>query len=70
MGLTLKCPNCHTAIQSRSVHDFRQCKCGDLFVDGGNDYLRYGGNADMGKVLVVTEHGDILLKDYKGEAVE
>ena len=37
------CPNCQEVLFSYSRHDFKECKCGDTFVDGGNDYLRYGG---------------------------
>lgn len=37
-----KCLKCNTTIESRSVHDFRSCKCGNIFVDGGKEYLRHG----------------------------
>jgi hypothetical protein len=37
------CPSCLDEIFSNSVHDFTECRCGDTFVDGGFDYLRYGG---------------------------
>ncbi len=36
------CLNCETHIQSLSVHDFRECSCGEVFVDGGLDYIRHG----------------------------
>ncbi len=35
-----KCLVCNTVIESRHVHDFVTCPCGNLSVDGGNDYLR------------------------------
>ena len=41
----VQCPLCKEKIWSRSVHDFRYCKCGGVFVDGGREYLRYGGTA-------------------------
>lgn len=41
-----QCRKCGDVIESRTVHDFRQCKCGAMFVDGGLDYLRRGGDLD------------------------
>lgn len=41
--LGVMCPKCKDVIWSRSVHDFRYCGCKNTFVDGGRDYLRYGG---------------------------
>ena len=41
---TIKCPTCKDVIFSRARHDFHYCSCGTIFVDGGFDYLRYGGN--------------------------
>ena len=37
-----KCLNCGDEIVSSSRHDFQECSCGDVFVDGGEDYLRHG----------------------------
>ena len=39
-----RCRRCETVIESRHRHDFVWCKCGAIFVDGGTDYLRAGGN--------------------------
>ena len=39
-----ECRLCHTVIESKSVHDFQSCKCGAIFVDGGHDYYRRGGD--------------------------
>lgn len=38
-----RCKKCGDVIESRSVHDFKQCKCGAIFTDGGKDYIRRGG---------------------------
>ena len=38
----IKCNHCGDVIESISVHDFKQCKCGKVFVDGGKEYLRRG----------------------------
>lgn len=38
----IKCAICGAIIYSRAVHDFHCCPCGDVFVDGGFSYSRYG----------------------------
>lgn len=41
------CKKCKMTVESKSVHDYQKCKCGN-FTDGGLDYIRRGGNtADM-----------------------
>jgi hypothetical protein len=35
-----KCLRCGTVLISQSRHDFTTCACGDLSVDGGEDYVR------------------------------
>ncbi len=37
-----KCLDCGDVIESKSRHDFVQCSCKRIFVDGGLDYLRRG----------------------------
>lgn len=37
-----KCNLCGDVIESVHVHDFKYCKCGRIFVDGGHEYLRRG----------------------------
>jgi hypothetical protein len=37
-----KCLKCGDVIESKHCHDFVKCSCGNLFVDGGKDYLRRG----------------------------
>jgi len=41
-----QCNKCKEIIESKHRHDFRQCKCGAIFVDGGKDYIRRGGELD------------------------
>lgn len=36
------CLACNTEIVSTFRHDFVSCSCGNVFVDGGNSYLRRG----------------------------
>lgn len=40
----IECPKCLDRIWSRHTHDFRYCKCGAVYVDGGRDYLKRGGD--------------------------
>ena len=42
----IKCNKCGDIIFSRARHDFHHCTCKSIFVDGGFDYLRFGGNAE------------------------
>lgn len=35
------CPK-HELLESKHRHDWQQCSCGDVYVDGGNDYSRLG----------------------------
>lgn len=36
----IRCKNCGDIIESKTVHDFVTCKCGNVSVDGGKEYLR------------------------------
>jgi len=36
----IKCLACEDIIESKHVHDFKACTCGNVAVDGGKDYLR------------------------------
>lgn len=35
-----RCLLCDDEVESKTVHDFRSCQCGNLSVDGGLDYQR------------------------------
>ncbi len=48
----VECPKCADVIWSRSTHDFKYCKCGAVYVDGGRDYLKRGGDV-MPKVVKI-----------------
>ena len=49
-----KCLKCNDVVESKHVHDFRFCKCQSIFVDGGKDYIRRGGN--VSDMLDLTEY--------------
>ncbi len=59
-----RCCKCGDAIESKHVHDFVACKCGAIFVDGGKDYLRRGGEPeDIEELSETTE--DTNWKSWK-----
>lgn len=33
---------CKEVLESKHRHDFKRCKCGKSFIDGGNEYSRVG----------------------------
>ncbi len=39
----VRCKKCMDVIESKHRHDFVTCSCGSVFVDGGKDYYRIGG---------------------------
>jgi hypothetical protein len=51
-----RCRKCGDVIESTSVHDFVSCKCGSIFVDGGHEYLRRGG--DLNLLEELSEDGE------------
>lgn len=66
--LGVKCPYCKEIIYSRARHDFRRCSCGNIFVDGGKEYLKYGGenieNIKFFKIELDNIEEKDLLKDW------
>ncbi len=53
----IKCKVCGDIIESKSTHDYKVCKCGACFVDGGKDYVRYGGK-NLDDIELLTEYED------------
>ena len=49
----LKCLQCGNRIFSDYRHDFKVCKCGAIFVDGGYDYFRYGALKEGVKFQII-----------------
>ena len=50
-----KCLKCGDIIESRYRHDFVNCSCGEIFVDGGTDYCR-GGAKEFGNFIDMSEY--------------
>jgi len=47
----VECLECRMILVSFDRHDFKRCRCKNgTFVDGGTDYLRYGG-VNLDKIL-------------------
>jgi len=40
-----RCKLCGSEVESRFTHEFVSCSCGEIFVDGGNDYWRAGAKS-------------------------
>lgn len=58
----VECKNCGDRPYSASVHDFKYCKCGDIAVDGGQDYLRRVGNIKGYNDLSISMDPEALQK--------
>ena len=50
-----KCLKCGDIIESKYRHDWVQCSCGEIFVDGGTDYCR-GGAKEFGNFIDMSEY--------------
>lgn len=51
----IRCKRCGQVIESKTVHDFKTCKCGAVSVDGGHYYLRRGGEPEDWEELSEVE---------------
>jgi hypothetical protein len=49
---------CGEEIESKHRHDFVMCKCENLFVDGGKDYLRRGAR-DIDKCVDTSIYEEV-----------
>jgi len=49
------CLSCATEIVSLHRHDFQWCPCGSIFVDGGTDYLKRGGDPALFDDTSITD---------------
>lgn len=50
-----QCRKCGDIIESKSVHNWVQCKCGEIFVDGGLEYCHWGAN-DLENIIDMCEY--------------
>ena len=63
--MKIKCLNCGDIIESKSVHNLVSCKCESCYIDGGKNYLHFGGK-DFSKILIIFDDGtEIIASDEK-----
>ena len=55
----IKCKKCGDEIESKTVHDFKFCKCGAVADEGGHDYLRRCGNREDWEEMSVMRDNQI-----------
>lgn len=58
----VRCNKCGDEPYSRTRHDFKECKCGNIAVDGGMAYLRRVGVTDDMTDLSMTMDKEDLTK--------
>jgi hypothetical protein len=49
-----QCKLCEDIITSTYRHDMVHCKCGEIFTDGGNSYIRRGAN-NLSNIIDMSE---------------
>jgi len=50
----IRCKKCNDIIESKTVNDFKKCKCGAIAIDGGKQYLkRLGKFEDIEELSVI-----------------
>ena len=59
-----KCLNCGEIIKSKHRHDWVQCYCTTIFIDGGSDYIRFGGDTNQIELLTISENDEKNDKYY------
>jgi len=70
MGTKIKCLKCNDIIESMYRHDFKWCSCENVFVDGGNEYLRMGGPGLTEETVEIEENGEFVLLRFDLEDIE
>lgn len=55
----IKCNHCGDIIESKTRHQFVECSCKTVYVDGGLDYLRRGFKNSQDDYTELSEYEDI-----------
>lgn len=55
----IKCNHCGDVIESKSRHQFVECSCKTVYVDGGLDYLRRGFKNSQDDYTELSEYEDV-----------
>ena len=61
----IQCKKFGEIIESKSRHDYVQCKCGLCAVDGGHNYLRRSA-ADSNLYIELSESVEMIFKGEDG----
>lgn len=56
-----QCKLCGDIIESKYRHDWVQCKCGEIFTDGGLDYFHRGFKTDPDNLIDLSEYENSLI---------
>ncbi len=56
---SVKCLVCNEEIESVHRYDFKFCKCGNIAVDGGKDYLKRSGDWSKCEDTSITVEVDV-----------
>lgn len=61
------CPKCNQIIYSRYRYDYRSCKCGEIAIDGGFDYLKIVFKNNFPRIVkkIVRATEEELYVDWK-----
>ena len=62
--MKIKCLRCNDIIESKYRHGLSSCKCNNCYIDGGQDYLHFGGK-DFTKILIIFDDGTEVLASYE-----
>lgn len=74
--IKIKCLKCGETIESTYRYHFKECSCKNIFVDGGDDYLRFGGNIKDKKSYLFIKDGkeiepeDMFIKNKQSIQLE
>lgn len=61
----VRCKLCNDEPESKYTHDFRYCKCGNVAVDGGKEYLRRVFNTLDWEEISITKEDDNFQEQRK-----
>lgn len=57
-----KCRLCASIIESVNVHDYVECKCGEIAIDGGDDYHKTYARSYDNFLRVDDEGNEVVVK--------
>lgn len=62
----MRCNHCMNVLISHHAHDYKECSCGKVFIDGGTDYLRRGYSAieDYTEMSLYSDNPFELLRHF------